>query len=100
MSDFFELLERLPDSVRDVMDSMETEASVSLDNVRGLARQHQAPEHVVLAFAGYLPDAKGNLVNAYCTTRNLYILDEAHKAAWLIHRMASRPHANIIWSTE
>lgn len=96
MSDFFELLDQLPDEVRDTMDEMMEAGRCGPGVARLFAKLHRAPEHVVLALFGYLPSKQGDYVHAYATKEKLHIRDAAHFAAWRIHRLAMEPSAEIV----
>lgn len=60
---FFELLDQLPDTVVDATNEVVSMADPTITDVRIAAAKHGAPEHVVLALHGYLPNAAGHYVS-------------------------------------
>lgn len=83
---FYELLDQLPDVVLDTMNEVMSMTDPTIHDVRIAAARRGAPEHVVLALHGYLPNADGHYVSlGYGPLgERVQVRDQAHFVAYRI----------------
>lgn len=83
---FFELLDQLPGEVMDAVNDVMSMDDPTITDVRIAAAKHGAPEHVVLALHGYLPNAEGHYVSlGYGPLgERVQVRDQAHYVAFQI----------------
>lgn len=83
---FYGLLDQLPDEVRDAIDDAMSMEFPTITDVRRIAHRRQAPEHLVLAVYGYLPNDAGDYVHASVPFERVHVFTMLHLAAWMLHR--------------